>query len=749
MATAQATTTSTGSSTNSALSWMNVRDSSGVPLSSYVFATDRGSLWNPGNTAISLVLNLEFAGWLVMVTTAVWLIGYALSFRWLDMFAEALHSFSESLVRQIATPQMLLTAAAIGAFFVAWFIVRGYHAKAAIQVLTMLMVAVLGPLFLASPLEDVLSSDGLLAQGRNVGISVAAGLNGDNNPNPNQLVATMQEDLADNFARRPLQVWNFGHIIDDRVSCAAAWTAGAGNEDRVRKGMKDCQDDYAHWATEHPSVGQIGAGLLLLISGIVLLAFAVVLAVKVIWAALDTIYHSIMAVFGFAAGGFIYGVTQTFLVRNLVDAFVSAARMAIFTIFLGLYVLFLGGLFRQADGQVMAVFVIGAIVEIIAILQLRRLSDGINKGNVWIANRFSLALHGPGKGGGGGGGGTAIGMGGVGTKRTMGAGALTALGALATVGSSPLTEWVAGKTRSPFRPYARMEKKALRNSLQYSSQPWHADANAQSIMKFVQFSTGARKAAEQWGGVNTYRGAAAALQGLHDSGGSIDAAWGALTGAGFTDETLMHNAIVSWKRASDDAEDETLQYKHLGHVVSAMQHAQRSAHRLENGLGSAEEAAADLATLHESAWRFQRANDNYVTLDGGAVDGPQRRFVRDYLRDPSKAKLEALNNLADGSAAGSGLLAGIQPADAQRMRNAIGNRHASNVQTAVTRLLDNPTDRENFRLARREIGSALNTDMWGTTKTPTPWHSIAPPQSGARVGSYNAAMSAVNDLLNG
>ncbi|WP_328404203.1 hypothetical protein [Nocardia sp. NBC_00403] len=728
---------------------MNVRDSSGVALSSYVFATDRGTLWNPGNTAIALVLNLEFAGWLVIVTTAIWLIGYALSFRWLDMFAAALHSFSDTLVRQIATPQMLLTAAAIGAFFVGWFIVRGYHAKAAIQVLTMLGVAILGPLFLASPLEDVLSSDGWLAQGRNVGISVAAGLNGENNPNPYQLVATMQEDLADNFARKPLQVWNFGHVIDDQVACASAWTAGAGSEDRVRKGMEDCKDSYAHWATEHPSVGQIGAGLLLLVSGIVLLAFAVVLAVKVIWAALDTIYHSIMAIFGFAAGGFIYGVTQTFLVRNLVDAFVASARMAIYTIFLGLYVLFLGSLFRQAGGQVMAVFVIGAIVEIIAILQLRRLSEGIDKGNNWIANRFALALHGP-SGGGGGGGGTAIGMGGVGAKRTMGAGALTALGALATVGSSPLTEWVAGKTRSPLRPYARMEKKQLRNSLRYSSQPWHADANAQSIMKFVQFSRGAREAAEKWGGVNTYRGAAAAIQGLHDSGGTIDAAWGALTGAGFTDETLMHHAIVSWKRASDDAEDETLQYKHLGHVVSAMQHAQRSAHRLENGTGTAHEAAADLATLHESAWRFQRANDNFVTLDGGAATGPQRTFVRDYMNAPSKAKLDSLTALAaSASPTGTGLLAGIQPADAQRMRNAIGNQHARNVQRSVDDLLENPTDRQNFRNARRDIGAALNTDMWVSDKAPTPWHSIAPPQSGARVGSYSSAMSAVNDLLNG
>jgi hypothetical protein len=253
------------------------------------------------------------------------------------------------------------------------------NAKAVLQIVTMLGVAVLGPVFLAQPLADVLSSDGLLAQGRNLGLAVAAGLNGNDNPNPTQLVTTMQQDLADNFARRPVQVWNFGHVIDDQPACRSVWSAGmaAGDEDRVRKGMRTCGDSAAHAKAENPSMGQVGTGLMLLICGGILLVFAAVLGVRVIKAALDTIYHGFMSTFGFAAGGFVYGPTQTFLVRNLVDGVVAAGRMAAYTIFLGVYVLFMSNLFQQTSGQTIAVIVIAGTIEIVAIFQLKRLSRSL------------------------------------------------------------------------------------------------------------------------------------------------------------------------------------------------------------------------------------------------------------------------------------------------------------------------------------------------------------------------------------
>ncbi|MFE4455796.1 hypothetical protein ACFROC_00430, partial [Nocardia tengchongensis] len=250
-----------------AFSWMNVRDSTGANVSSYMFTTDGGSVLHLDNVGLSLVLTLLFACWLAIVITGIWLTGYVLSFGWLDLLATPLRAMSRTLSQQLSGSGVLILAATVGAFCVAWFTLRGLHAKAGAQIATMLIVAVVGPFFLSDPLAEVLSSEGWLVQGRDVGLSVAAGLNGDSRPQPGRLVQTMQSQMADNFARKPLQIWNFGHVIDDRPTCKGVWTTGmvSGNPDQVRHGLTECGDPAAAKSAANPSAGQIASGLLLLV----------------------------------------------------------------------------------------------------------------------------------------------------------------------------------------------------------------------------------------------------------------------------------------------------------------------------------------------------------------------------------------------------------------------------------------------------------------------------------------------------
>ena len=748
---------SAGSSVGTSLEWTHLTDSSGVPISSYLFATDHGGILHPGNTAVSTVLGLEFAGWKIMVITAIWLIGYALSFRWLDIFDKALTGVAHSLSGQIATPMMLVTAAAIGAFCVAWFVVRGFHSKATVQVVTMLAVAVIGPFFLAEPLADVLSQDGLLAKGRDVGIEVAAGLHGQPSTDPERMVATMQTMLADNFARRPLQVWNFGHIVDERSACRTAWSAAvsSGSEDRVKRGVAGCGDRSAREAIDNPSFEQVGTGLLLLMSGTILLAFGAVLALKVLRAALDTVYHGLMSIFGFAAGGFIYGPTQTFLVRNMVDSVVAAARMTAFTIFLGVYVLILHDLFQLAGGQVTIVFLLGALLEVIAILQLRKLSAAFDSGNEWIANRFALALHGPGgaRSSSSGSSARALGMGQTGAAHTLKTGMLPALAAVSTVGNSPVTEWIWGATRSPLRPFARAERAAQTAQWGFWGAPGvggSSGAYAQSYMHRDLYRTAARRAAASAGGVNTVRGAAAALQGLEDVGGKTSDAWAALSTAGFTDEDVMFNAIRSWSIVDGNADDWTLADKHLGHVVAAVQRAQDSSLRVIGGEGDTGEVAADLATLQAAAFRYNRANPGGgVTLDNGDPSGPQRRFVEEYMNNPTAAKIRALQQLTGGDrSAATGALAGMHQIDAGRMMQQIGNVHAERVLDSVNAILADPSDPELLRTARRAISDAANTDQWASGSKRTPWNSLPPPRPGQPRAPRRPEFDRAGALLN-
>ncbi|WP_110040717.1 hypothetical protein [Nocardia neocaledoniensis] len=742
-ATASSDPESGASATNSALSWMDVRDSYGVELSDYFFATDFGSVIHPENTAIATIINLEFAGWLVIVTTAIWLIGYVLSFAWLDLIANALRGVSEAAASQIATPVMLATAVSIGAFFVAYFVIRGLHAKAAMQVATMFAVAVIGPFFLAAPLAEIMSSHGLLASGRDVGVGIAAGLNGDGTSDPTQLVETIQGTMAENFARRPLQVWNFGHVVDNRANCAVVWTVGvnSGDDERLKEGMRTCGDSAAYRAAADPSVGQIGAGLLLIICAGILLGFSVVLAKRILRGALDAIYHGFLAIVGFAAGGFIYGPTQTFLVRNIVDSAVGALEMTFYTVALGFKMLLLGNIFRLAGDDVMAVFVIAALIESVAISQLKRAGRSFDESKDWVVSRVSQALRGadatPVRAGGGAA--VATGMGSTGLLRTLPHALIAGFAAASTVSNSPLTEWALGKVPRPLRPYARLQKEVMLSQAGIYTRPglggadgWHV----QTMLNRPVFARAALRGAQAFGGIDTVMGAAGALMELSKVGGGLDAAAGALHGAGFRDQDLILNAVYSWGTILHNSEDETLANKPLGRVVAAMQRAQHSALSVARGGGDMQEAAADIATLRANAALYREAYPGGVTLDGGAEDGPQRAFVSDYMANPTSPKILALQKLSGGEALNEddhaksgGLLTGIDPVDAARMMQWIGNEDAKRTLEAVGRIVENPADVQLWRDARRTISNAASTDQWSAGLNRTTTNSLAPPPS--------------------
>lgn len=489
------------------LAWTGVVDSGGVPLADYAFLVDRGGLSDPGGTVLWTLLGLEFVGYMVIVTTAIWFIGYALSFQWMELFSTAVHGVAEAISRQLADPVIMITAATIGAFLVAWFIIRGSPARAARQIVTMLTVAVLAGLLLFGPAPDLLSADGWLAQGRDVGVAIAAGLNG-SDPDPDRLVETLSATMSDDFARHPVQVWNFGHVLDDR--CAAVWNAGVsgGETDGLRAGIAGCGDTAAAERIAHPTMGQLGIGLLLLVCGAVLLAFAVFLAGLVIRCALDTVYHGVLAIFGFAAGGYIYGPTQTFLVRNIVTCAFGAVRMCAFTVSLGVYLLFLGNLFRQAPGQVVAVIVVAALVEIVALSQLSRLHTGLTRGSGQVTERIGAALGGAGK----------VGSGGGGSSRGGGRsepGVLRTLGELNTFDNSPLVAWAAAGTVRPFSPLARGHRVVQRA----------AAASSANMEDFYRFGHLARhnwrlvalREAERFGGAGDEMGVARTLKMMRDN----------------------------------------------------------------------------------------------------------------------------------------------------------------------------------------------------------------------------------------
>ncbi|TLF74024.1 hypothetical protein [Nocardia cyriacigeorgica] len=662
VATAGTSNLAASSAANSALSSLGVRDSSGVELADYMFVVNIGnSLFNPAKAAVGLVIGLIFAGWLVIVGAVLWLLGWVLSFVWLDLIGNVMKGVANSFTNQIATSIMLVTAVTIGAVIVGVFLARGLHAKAASQIVTMVGVAMLGPIFLADPLADILSSHGVLIQGRDLGLSVAAGLHGNSAADPDQLVASMNADAVDNFARKPLQVWNFGYVLDTIPGCKQAWSDGirSGSGNTTRDLLENCGDGgYAYAMSSEPTVGQVGAGILILLSALIMMYFAAYMAIRIIWAALDAIYHGFMMIFGLAAGGFIYGPTQTFMARNAADALIAGARMAINTVFLSLYLLILGKVFEQAGGQVIPVLVIGSIVQVVGVAQLGRLNNSLTRGNEWIAQRFSSVMQGgrsgAGAGGGGGSGGSGMGLAGVTNSMGPGAALLAGMGAVSTINNSPVAAWLLGSV-SPLNPAARRAERMRRTQIAGWTQSHMAGAYPASFLNRVQFAEAAREglelhAAERirgWNttantrtpdrinipsGVDTARGAAIAIQWAVEKGGAGEGdLLAALEMSGFTDHQIMMDAIGAHVYGERRTQDEPAKAKPLAKVEALTR--QFESNPTEANLYALEMAAVNLRT--------QRSG-------GVALTPAEEAIANQYLADPDLWRIKELQRRQDG-----------------------------------------------------------------------------------------------------
>ncbi|MFE9327439.1 hypothetical protein ACIHDR_37570 [Nocardia sp. NPDC052278] len=606
------------------LAWTDIRDSSGLPLSDYLFATD-SSILNPRETAFAMVLGLLFTVYMVIVISAIWLTGFVVSFHWLDWLSKPLNAVADGLRDQIATPIMLTVAASIGAFVVAWFVVRGYHAKAALQVVFMLVVAVVGVGYLAHPLAAVLSSNGLLAQGRDVGISVAAGLNGESNADPGAIVADLSSTVADNFARHPLQVWNFGHVIDDSPRCRTAWSSGtlAGSESQVARGMRDCGDAHAYAKIRNPSPGQIGTGLILLIFGTVLLLFMSYLSIKIFLAALSAVFRAIFLILCFAVGGFIPGLPQTILVRNAVGIAADTGSLVGYIVYLGGYSLVLDDVFESAPGSGTATIFVGGVVLIAGFVLVRRFDLNLLGAQSRTTEKIRAVLEGgPPTGGPA----TDIGTAGLRYSLSPGRAMGTAMRGIAEFNANPVASFMFRRP-SPLTYYSgRMqEMNYLNYELLRGNVPPRAAGSwmARLTLGKNAHDAAARAAADDFGGTNA-RAASAAMTTILSLGADRADAIGALAVARFPNE-IRRWAAEAHARTMQSADDNPVEYGPLKRVAAALDLAENS-----RQYGGAERSAHN-AQFAESAALFHRLSPRPMRNRSDA-DWETDPLVRDTVR---------------------------------------------------------------------------------------------------------------------
>ena len=201
-----------------------------------------------------MMSSVSIANWLTaeaglfigIIALALWVMKITVSTYWLTVLGEIARAITTAVIQVTSQIGLLVLAVPIGVFAGVTTIRRGEAGRGWTMILLALTMPALSVAVFADPAGMMYGQDGLLAFGRRVGFQRRRS----RHPQRRQRVApddTLTASLITHAVREPLQVCNFGHVVDRVGSCGAAWSAAVrtGVSDGPVKAMAGCGDRSA------------------------------------------------------------------------------------------------------------------------------------------------------------------------------------------------------------------------------------------------------------------------------------------------------------------------------------------------------------------------------------------------------------------------------------------------------------------------------------------------------------------------
>lgn len=378
----------------SALGWMTsygVKDSSGIPISDYFIAVDKGNAINllsggdkKNNLALAPILEIEYGIFKITNQVALWILGYGLSFKWLDFIASPFLKLGEAMENFTHSIGLISLALVIAAGIAALAIVRGHISKAAYQVVSALVAVALMTTVFAHPVGMLLGSDGYLAKARDVGISVADGLTsstGGSAAGDQPQITKLQAALADSFVRKPTQILNFNQVADN-AGCKSVWEAGirGKNPDKLKDAIAKCGGNGKDmkYAADHLTGDRLATAALLTLLSLMLLAFGCYLVGKIVLSVILALTNAVILVV-VGLGGTMVGPLQASAFKCAVNLGMAVLMIPVTVAYAGAYSSLLSNMLN-VDGNPVQILILATVLLVLSVIAFRRITSGLKSG---------------------------------------------------------------------------------------------------------------------------------------------------------------------------------------------------------------------------------------------------------------------------------------------------------------------------------------------------------------------------------
>jgi hypothetical protein len=291
-------------STNSmVLGWTGLRDTYGVPIGNYYLAIasirdqimatapDLGvdpATWAQwmshviavamGGLAAANILTAEAGLFVGIVALALWLLKLTVSTYWLTVIGEIARAIAGAVIQVTTSLGLLMLAVPIGVFAGVVTIKRGEAGRGWTMIGIALTMPAASVAIFSDPAGLMYGPDGLLAFGRRIGFSVASAATHNGALAGTGQVDTLTASLITRVVREPLQLWNFGHVVDRVGDCGTAWSAAVtrGESDGPIRAMAACGDRAAVAYAQHLDGTNIWVGSVFILAAALLAWFMIV-----------------------------------------------------------------------------------------------------------------------------------------------------------------------------------------------------------------------------------------------------------------------------------------------------------------------------------------------------------------------------------------------------------------------------------------------------------------------------------------
>ncbi|KPN49772.1 hypothetical protein AN933_21720, partial [Mycobacterium intracellulare subsp. chimaera] len=240
--------------TNAAvLNWTGLHDNYGVPIGHFTLSLAslqdqliqggphasalEPSTWAPWimhglnvistNFAAANILTAEAGIFVGIIALSLWVMRLTISAYWLTVFGEIARAITTAVITVTTQLGLVALTVPVGVFLGVMAIRRGEAGRGATMILIAIMMPALALTVFSDPAGMMYGPDGLLMFGRRMGFSTAQAVthNGAiSDGGFNGQLDALTSNLITHVVREPLEVFNFGHVVDRVGTCATQYS---------------------------------------------------------------------------------------------------------------------------------------------------------------------------------------------------------------------------------------------------------------------------------------------------------------------------------------------------------------------------------------------------------------------------------------------------------------------------------------------------------------------------------------------